>query len=62
MLFNSENIDLPKDTIIHHCHKICDNYYEKFKDERKRCKLCPNLSDMEHVPQYVEFRHFEVRQ
>lgn len=30
-LFNGDDIYLPKSIITHHCHKIRDNYHEKFK-------------------------------
>jgi hypothetical protein len=32
-LFNGEQVDLSKCTIIHHCHKVCDNCLQKFKEE-----------------------------
>ena len=48
-LFNGEDVDIPKGTIIHHCDKICNNCYEKFKDKGRRCKLCPNIRDMDYT-------------
>jgi len=48
-LFNGKDADLSKGTIIHHCHKICDNCYEKFKEEGRRCKLCPNIGDIDYT-------------
>ena len=48
-LFNGEDFDLSKGIIIHHCYKICDNCYEKFKEEGKRCKLCPNIGDVNYT-------------
>jgi hypothetical protein len=45
-LFNGEQADLSKGTIIHHCHKICDNHLQKFKEEGRRCKLYPKLWDV----------------
>ena len=36
-LFNGEDADLFKCTIIHYCHKICDNCYKKFKEDGRRC-------------------------
>ena len=48
-LFTGENADLSKGTIIHHCHKVCDNCLKKFREEGKRCKLCPNLWDVDYT-------------
>ena len=48
-LFNSEDANLPKGIIIYDCHKVCDNCLEKFKEEAKRCKLCPNFSDADYI-------------
>jgi hypothetical protein len=47
-LFNGEHADLSKGTIIHHCHKVCDNCLQKFKKEKRRCKLCPKLWDVDY--------------
>jgi hypothetical protein len=47
-LFDGEDVNLPKRTIIHHCHKIYDNCLERFKDEGRMCKVCPNLWDVEY--------------
>ncbi len=48
-LFNGEAVDLSKGTIIHHCHKICDNFYAKFKEEGRKCKLCPSIRDVDYI-------------
>ena len=32
-LFNGENADFSKGTIIHHCHKVSDNCIQTFKKE-----------------------------
>jgi len=47
-IFNGEDVDLPKGSIIHDCHKICSNCLENFKHDGKRCKICPNHVDLDY--------------
>ena len=47
-LFKGEDVDLPKGTIIHDCHKICNNCFENFNEDGRRCKLCPNYMDLDY--------------
>ena len=48
-LFNGEAADLSKCTIIYHSHKICDSCYAKFKEERRKCELCPSIRDVDYT-------------
>ena len=48
-LFDGEVVDLPQGTLIHGCHKICDNCLSRFKDEGRRCKICPNHIDLDYT-------------
>ena len=47
-LFDGDDVDLSKGTIIHDCHKICNDCLGRFKNEGGRCKLCPNDMDMDY--------------
>ena len=47
-LFSDEYADLSKGTIIHQCHKVCGNCLQKFKEDGKRCKLCPKFWDIDY--------------
>ena len=45
--FDNGDVIFPKGTISHQCHKMCNNFLQKFKVINDLCKICPNRLDVD---------------
>jgi predicted amidophosphoribosyltransferase len=51
-LFHGKEIKKLQQGLMIHCHRICSNCLDQFKNKGKNCKLCTNPSDIDYSVHY----------